>query len=130
MKAVLVIFHLLILCVLHDCATGSYGTCTDIEGWSYELPPAKHGRDSDGCARTRHKDHHGAPAKNDQGKIVTKAYLKRCSYTCEMPYLPRSQWQTRNEPEWTPCAKGPFGKSHKERGLYYVYGNCQGGECY
>uniref|UniRef100_A0A2R5LFV4 Putative salivary secreted protein n=1 Tax=Ornithodoros turicata TaxID=34597 RepID=A0A2R5LFV4_9ACAR len=131
MKAVLVILDLLILCALHDCASGSYGPCTDIEGWPYELPPAKHGRDSDGCARTRHKDHHGAPEKNAQGQYVIKAYLKRCSYTCEMPYLPRSErTQTRNEPDGTPCANGPYKKKHKERGSSFVYGHCHDGNCY
>ncbi|XP_064473831.1 uncharacterized protein LOC135388300 isoform X2 [Ornithodoros turicata] len=79
MKAVLVILDLLILCALHDCASGSYGPCTDIEGWPYELPPAKHGKDSDGCARTRHKDHHGAPEKNAQNGPYKKKHKERGS---------------------------------------------------
>ncbi|XP_064476138.1 uncharacterized protein LOC135390054 [Ornithodoros turicata] len=130
MKAVLVVFHLLILCVLHDCVTGSYGTCTDIDGWPYELPPASYGRDSDGCARTTKKSHHGSPVRI-QGQLVVKAYLKHCSYTCAMPYLPKSQkWQKRNEPEGADCVRGPYKKSHKERGMSYGYGHCHGEECY
>uniref|UniRef100_A0A2R5LGI5 Putative conserved secreted protein n=1 Tax=Ornithodoros turicata TaxID=34597 RepID=A0A2R5LGI5_9ACAR len=130
MQAVLVVFHLVILCVLHDCAMGSYRPCTDIEGWRYELPPARHGRDSDGCERAIHKAHHGSPEKNAQGQLVVKAFLKSCSYWCQMPYLPNAEkWKKRNEPDWTPCANGPYGRGHRERGTYLVFGKCQHGEC-
>uniref|UniRef100_A0A2R5LB06 Putative salivary secreted protein n=1 Tax=Ornithodoros turicata TaxID=34597 RepID=A0A2R5LB06_9ACAR len=130
MKTVLLIFHLLISCVLHDCATGSYGPCTDIEGWSYVLPPAQHGTDSDGCIRTRHKEHDGALAKDAQGKVFIQAYLKRCNFTCLMPYVPRYEvFQRRNEPDGTPCVKGRTQHTRYSNMFYYSYGHCQDGQC-